>query len=283
MKTKFDITKIQDNYPGLKHQLLEQYWQSYLLLNQLNNPQNPLPVDVLEIFFFELLTSGKPLEYIFQEKYFFKNLFYLNESVLIPRFETEILVEFVLDWMKNQKKVKNVKKMSGIDIGTGSGCIAISIALHHEIESLSMKATDIDEKSLEVARYNWQKLHKYNDQKITSMDFFIKDRLNDESNQYDFICSNPPYIPENHSGVHWQVKKFEPAKALFLPLKDYGQWFKIFFAQVHLNLKPDGLFIMEGHEDYLEELREFMVKLPFSKVELKNDYAQKIRFLWAIK
>lgn len=279
MKIKFDLTQIQDNYPGIKNQLLQKYWHDYQLINQLSNPQNPKTKSDLEQKFLQILKSGKPLEYIFQEKYFFKNSFYLDESVLIPRFETEILVEFVLDWIK----VQNKAEMSGLDVGVGSGCVAISIALHHQIKKLKMKATDIDQCALEIAKYNWKKLQKHNYQKLSSLEFATQDRLFNEMGQYDFICSNPPYIPEDHQGVHWQVKKYEPAKALFLPLQDYHHWFKLFFSQVSLHLKPGGLFIMEGHEDYLEELRDFAVKYNFSKIDLKNDYAQKKRFLWAIK
>lgn len=220
---------------------------------------------------FEQLLTGKPIHYIFKKKFFYKSYFYVDERVLIPRNETEILVENVISHIKNN----NIKKIA--EVGVGSGAISLSIAQEVN-ESIEFLCTDISEAALEVFKINHFR-HYLNSHKFQVQ---LTDRLSGVDEVFDCIVSNPPYIKENAQGVHHQVLAFEPHLALFLKQQEYDQWFLEFFSQVSQRLITGGLFFMEGHEDELEKMREICQSF-FSHVDIIKDYTNRDRFLKAIK
>ena len=259
---------MENDYPGLKPQrLLEEYCEY-------DNSEADSSFFMENPGFFEKLKLGTPLEYINFKKYFYTNEFYINKDVLIPRSETEILVEKAIEWIKK----KNTDHLKIADIGTGSGIIGLTIATEIN-RALQVTCTDISFDALEVAKINYDNLNsKIHPQ--TKVEFFLMDRLEKIEGQYDLILSNPPYIKEvaDKENVHSQTDLFEPHLALFLKDSDYNDWFKTLFIQVKEHLADNGLFVMEGHEDHLEELQGLALNY-FSRVNIIKDYTQRNRFL----
>lgn len=143
------------------------------------------------------IALGYPVQYIIEYKEFMKMNFFVNENVLIPRSDTEILVEEVISLGKQKNDI--------LELCTGSGCIAISIAKY--LEKVSITATDISEKALEVAKYNYEKLVSNGNIKFIKSDMF--ENINEK---FDMIVSNPPYIKK--SVIKEYNLKYEPQIAL---------------------------------------------------------------------
>jgi release factor glutamine methyltransferase len=202
----------------------------------------------------------------------------VDEKVLIPRSETEILVEDSVKFIN-----KNYDESFKIaEIGVGSLCIGLSI-LGEVNKKLSFWGGDISEEALEVAHINLFRSSSriHND---TSIDLELKDRLKGIDTKFNLIVSNPPYIKEiaDFKNVHSQANEFEPHLALYLKDKDYDEWFEDFFKQCNFCLADNGAFYMEGHEDSLNDLKTMANKY-FNKVEIKKDYTGRDRFLHAYK
>jgi len=226
--------------------------------------------------FISFLLTGKPLEYILNKSYFYKSSFYVNEDVLIPRSETEILVEKAVQL---SKKINNTNELIIADIGTGSGAIILSV-----LQELSFKvkaiASDISIEALRVAQINYNQ-HKYLIHKESEIGFILSDQMQGFDQKFDLILSNPPYIKKSESKkhVHHQVQKFEPLLALYIQDGQYIQWFKQFLSGIYNSLKTNGYFIMEGSEFHLETLLDIANKLGFKQLEIIMDYSENQRFL----
>lgn len=222
--------------------------------------------------FFEQVSFGVPLEYLTESKFFYRSEFFVNKDVLIPRSETEILVEKAISLIKNN----NLKSLA--EVGVGSGCISLSIAM--ECPGIKILATDISELALKVASIN-QKRHQKKFSQKTQLTLECTDRLSGINEKFDLIVSNPPYIKESDE-VHEQVLKYEPQTALFLPDEDYNEWFSVLFQQVSNNLSEKGIFLMEGHEDHLAGLQKLSLS-NFTRTEILEDYTSRDRFLICYK
>lgn len=225
--------------------------------------------------FFNGLKIGRPLQYISGHAYFYQSEFLVNENVLIPRSESERLVEWALEYLGKQKNQKPLIA----DVGTGSGCLLLSIArgLNQPIEGYGI---DISKEALKVAELNFHRL-QYTIHPNSQIQFEQKDRLKNNKRKYDLIVSNPPYIKKEQdiSEVHHQVKLHEPEIALFLKDQDYDQWFSKFFDQITQSLKDNGLFLMEGHEHHLQHLAEMAKSKGWLEVEVVKDYTERDRYL----
>lgn len=277
-------SEILKNYPGLKLSFLKESYESFLK-NKIDKP------DV----FFKSIQKGIPLQYIIKKSFFYNTELYVDQRVLIPRFETELLVELMAKYYGKYFCYK--KSFSVIDIGTGSG--AIPIAFLKEVANSVSKPTnvyfsDISQEALEVAQINYNNLLE-NDQYINMLinkkqlivKFLQMDRLTNvfQKQKFDLIVSNPPYIKEKNdlSGVHQQVQLFEPKLALYLKDDIYEEWFATFFKEVYHCLDDHGFFIMEGHENNLAKLLFIAKEEKFLEVEIKNDLNNLPRFLIAKK
>ena len=209
--------------------------------------------------------------------YFYENEFYIDSRVLIPRSETEILVEDALTFLKNHSK----KDLKVAEVGVGSFAIGLSL-LAATKKNINLWGGDISEDALEVAKINLFKLDLKFDKKHTTT-LELSDRLKNAPDQLDLIISNPPYIKRSQTlGVHHQVLTYEPDIALFLENDDFNRWFYDFFKQAYTKLSSGGAFMMEGHEDTLLDLEEMALKF-FTKCEIKMDYTKRRRFLYCYK
>ncbi|MBL8150190.1 MAG: peptide chain release factor N(5)-glutamine methyltransferase [Blastocatellia bacterium] len=180
--------------------------------------------------------SGEPLQYITGRQEFYKRNFIVNPSVLIPRPETELIVEKVV----NLCKELDLKSPTVLDIGTGSGCIAISIA--SEIAEAAVFAIDISTLAIEVAKRNSER-HQV-DRRVH---FFVGDLTSAifPEIKFDFCCTNPPYIdPNDRSTLSREVKDFEPEIALFAQEKGLGLIARL-LTECATITKPGGYFLCE--------------------------------------
>lgn len=210
------------------------------------------------------IESGYPIQYLIGNVEFLNTIIDVDERVLIPRFETEYLVSLVIDYVKKHFN----HKLSTIDLGTGSGCIAIAIK-----KNLNSKVTaiDISPEALSLARQNAKK----NNVEIT---FLQQDMLEDLNNKYDIIISNPPYIPYD-GFVDESVLKYEPHLALFSD--DFGIYYYKQIINIHLkNLNKPGLMAFEIGDNEMSLLKTFLDENITLKYEFIKDLAGRIRYLF---
>jgi release factor glutamine methyltransferase len=212
-----------------------------------------------------LLLSGVPLAYIVRQWSFFDLDFFIDNSVLIPRPETELLVQTALEWLK-----ENHYSHSVADVGTGSGCISISLA--KKIPDLEVTATDISWRALQLAKRNIEK------HSISNI-FLVQTNLLDcIAHQYDLICANLPYISTEDLKV-LDVSKFEPLVAL-----DGGfdglQVINRLMRHSLLYLKKNGLLLLEFESSNSGKIEGFARHyFPGSDIQIINDLANKPRLL----
>jgi release factor glutamine methyltransferase len=277
---------LQDTKQAMKHQLSNVY--DTLELNSIVNilieevtgwdalHQNIHKNDALEqthtdqlTQFVEKLLTGKPLQYIIGKAWFMGKVFMVNEAVLIPRPETEELVE----WVSEYAHIVN-KPLSILDIGTGSGCIPIALKL--ALPNAIITAIDINKEALAVAQQNAATYH-------ANIEWIELDILQTKQlkNQYDIIVSNPPYIPlREKPNMQSQVIDHEPAIALFVP----DQYPLIFYSKIaHIGksaLKPNGQLFFEIHYDQGEAIMALLNEMGYH-AELRQDIYGKDRMVRA--
>lgn len=216
------------------------------------------------------LERYRPIQYVVGYTEFYGRKFLVDENVLIPRPETEELVEWILHDFKNSAPVI-------LDIGTGSGCIAISLA--SELAGAPVYAADISMEALDLASQNGL-LNK------THVNFFSMDILGNrfpEFRPFDVIVSNPPYVTiKQKDRMEPNVLNFEPALALFVPDEDPLLFYKAIGIFAHSFLNPEGFLYFEINEDLSGETSDALQSLGFN-TELKKDIHGKYRMLKASK
>ena len=199
--------------------------------------------------------DGLPLDYILKKSFFYGNEFLVDQRVLIPRPETELLV----DHINTLNFPDNIKIL---DAGTGSGCIGISIAMHNP--NVQVYGLDYSAKSLEVAKAN-KNYFELNNFSLIHSDWLssIKDR------SIDFIVSNPPYI--DSQDIHLKDLIHEPASALIASDSGFGD-FKVISQQASLKLRKDGVLLFEHGYEQASEVSKIMKKNGFNKIETFKDH-----------
>lgn len=215
----------------------------------------------------ELLNKGIPVQYIVGNVDFYGYNFKVNENVLIPRFETEELVEKTIKYIN---KYFN-KKVDILDLGTGSGCIAIT--LKKELDC-NVDAVDISPKALEIAKLN----AKNNNVDIT---FYEGDMLNPINKIYDVIISNPPYIAYNEE-IMEIVKNNEPHTALYA--EDNGlKYYKDIISNANKYLKEKSIIAFEIGEKQGKLILEYAKKyFKDSIITVEKDMQNRDRFVFII-
>jgi len=223
------------------------------------------------------LQQHTPIQYVISKAHFYDLDLYVDNNVLIPRQETEELVNWIINDIKILPVVPD--KLNILDIGTGSGCIAI--ALKNNINFADITAIDISENALNVAKRN---AAIYNIP-INFMNFDILSEINPSFNQkYDIIVSNPPYIKENEKLIMSKnVLNYEPHQALFVENEDPLMFYKAILNFSLTNLSNSGHIYFEINENYGEAIIELMKKYNFNHIILKKDLNQKDRMISAEK
>ena len=218
----------------------------------------------------EKLEKGLPIQYILKRAYFYNNEFYVNKNVLIPRPETEFLVQKTYNLIEQNFKNKTVNIL---DIGTGSGIIAIT--LKELNNNYNITATDISKKALKVAKKN-SKISN------TKIDFVKTDLYKDIKDKYDVIISNPPYIDINSSSVEEKVKKNEPHIALFADNEGLYYYEKI-LKNIKNITKEKYIIAFEIGENQGQKIKKIANKyLPNARIVLKKDYNNFDRYIYIL-
>lgn len=220
---------------------------------------------------------GIPFSYMDQRHFFYENQFFVNNSVLIPRNETELLVEKALNLINQEPQDKQIRI---IDMGCGSGCIGLSL-IFNTSRALDLTLSDISHTALDVARKNYEKL-SYNMTKGQDVSFILSDRFQNIEGVFDLILSNPPYIKkqEHKELVHTKAHEHEPHLALYLDDHLYEKWFDDFFKQIKEHSHADTKVLIELHEDTIIQLSE-TISEHFLDVKVIKDLTGRERFLSA--
>ncbi len=219
------------------------------------------------------LKSGKPVQYVLGHTWFYGMKFIVNESVLIPRPETEELVEWLLSLNSGIRS-----PISVLDIGTGSGCIAISIK--KAIPNASVHAIDISEAALDVAGHNGRL--NATDILFQQGDILSPEFRNSLVEKFDVIVSNPPYIRKSEMhAMAGHVTNFEPHTALFVEDEDPLIFYRVIAGFAITHLKENGQLFFEINEGLGENVKGLLHQIGFKDIEFKNDISGKDRMVRA--
>ncbi|HAJ77663.1 MAG TPA: peptide chain release factor N(5)-glutamine methyltransferase [Clostridiales bacterium] len=205
--------------------------------------------------------NGCPIQKIFKRAYFYGNTFFVNKNVLCPRPETEILTEECINYVNTISSIKKVNAMKVLDLCTGSGCIAITIAKNTKA---NVFASDISTKALKVANKNAKVLS-------TKVVFIKSNMFRNVNEKFDVIISNPPYIPSKDVGIlDIEVKKYDPKLAL-----DGGtdglNFYKIIATQGKNYLNKNGKIFLEVGIGEAESVKNLLIENGFD-CYIKKDY-----------
>lgn len=217
--------------------------------------------------YLDQLEKHTPVQYVLNEAWFYKRKFYVNKNVLIPRPETEELVEWIIHEVK-QKKLPGT--FSILDIGTGSGCIPVS--LKKEMPNCQISALDVSKKALEVAERNASDLGA---KVIFSELNFLEEEQWNQLGKFDIIVSNPPYIPVKEKAMlNKNVTDFEPSLALFVEDNDPFIFYEKIARFATNHLCAGGKVFVEIHEEYAGEVRTIFEKNGFVATIKKDIYGK---------
>ena len=217
----------------------------------------------------ERLKKQEPIQYILGYSDFCGLRFKVTQATLIPRPETSELVEWIASEATGNESI--------LDIGTGSGCIAISLA--HRVPQSNVTAWDISNEALAVAAEN----SKANDCAVAfeQVDILAYEPIGE---QFDIIASNPPYIKENEKeAMHANVLDWEPHTALFVPDNDPLLFYRTITKKGLQILKPGGRLYFEINRAHGKETMEMLAALGYTGIELRKDFADNDRMIRAIK
>ncbi|GAA5100929.1 peptide chain release factor N(5)-glutamine methyltransferase [Chryseobacterium ginsengisoli] len=219
------------------------------------------------------LKTNKPYQHILGETEFYGMTFFLNENVLIPRPETEELLEFAIK--KIQNSALTIDRLKILDIGTGSGIIPLVLKKH--FPNAEITSIDFSEKALEVAKKNAE-FHQL------EINFIQADYLNfDLKQNFDIIISNPPYIGiEEEQEIENSVKGFEPTMALFSPTSDALIFYRKIAEDSKKYLNENGLLFLEINQKLGSETLELYIN-DFSEAQLIKDLSENDRFIFGRK
>lgn len=228
----------------------------------------------------EDLATGKPLQYILGETEFYGLTFRVNPAVLIPRPETEELVDWILKDAKADNKEPISEEFTILDIGTGSGCIPVT--LKKNLPAAKVMAMDISPDALETAIRN-SVLNQ------VEVRFYLDDILNPGESElfnskFDIIVSNPPYVTNaEKSQMHQNVLEFEPHTALFVQDNDPLVFYKAIAGFAIRQLKPRGSLYLEINEGFGKETINLLKEYGFTDIELRKDLPGRFRMIKATK
>ncbi|MCQ2958268.1 MAG: peptide chain release factor N(5)-glutamine methyltransferase [Candidatus Gastranaerophilales bacterium] len=259
-----DIRKyILDNLKQINIQNEDLTAETNFILKYMFNINNPyidtdydnVDINKLNKVFAERET-GKPLQYILNTAEFMGEKFFVDENVLIPRPETEILVRKVMEFAKNFNNPKI------LDIGTGSGCIPIMLKKH--ISNAKISSCDVSEKAINVAKKNAIELK-------TNIHFIHSDLFQNITEKFDIIVSNPPYIPPQEKTNIQKEVRFEPDLALYTNDKMGIEFYEKIIKSSSEFLNDNGYLCFELGIKQSELVKNLFIKYNFDNIEIIKD------------
>jgi len=244
--------------------------RSEILSNLNNNFENSLKVKLDELIARRI--KREPVSYILQKKEFWKSDFFVNKSVLIPRPETEVLMEMILKKIKNKSKFFDI-----LDIGTGSGCIIISLL--EELKKAKGYGVDISKKAIDISNRNRISHNLSNRLKLIKSDF----RSQSFDKIFDIIVSNPPYIPNYQlKNLSSEIRLYEPKTALNGGIEGFDILKEVIFFSKK-KLKKNGLLALEIGNNQFENIKKILAKNSFLIVDTFKNIDQDVRCLISMK
>ena len=230
-----------------------------------NFNENKINIDLFKSSFLRRL-NNEPIAKIFNEKYFWKYKFYVNKNVLDPRPESELLIEAIKKYYKNENQ-----KLKIIDMGTGSGCLAISLA--KEYLNSNIIATDISKKALEIAKKNSIRFKVKNQIKFFNCDWFQKNEI------FDIVVCNPPYLSiKDYKKVSQEIQKHEPELALLGGDDGLSEYRKIALIIKNV-LNFDTLCFFEIGKGQREKIVNIYKEIGLKCIDIILDYQKYERVL----
>ena len=215
----------------------------------------------------KMIIAEYPIDYLINKKNFYGKDFYVDENVLIPRPETEELVDWLINDNIDINDYKNV-----IDLCSGSGCIGISLDINNKY--LNVTLSDLSTNALKVCEINKKKMNS--NVKIIQLDLnsiSISDKV------YDIIISNPPYISLNESNQIGKNVKYEPEIALFTPKDKPLHFYEKILEFASTNLSKNGVIYLEINPNFISELNELLTNYTINHINFKDDFRGKKRLV----
>ena len=236
--------------------------------------------EILLLRYLVELKTGKPLQYVLGETEFFGLPFKVNPSVLIPRPETEELVDWIIKDITQSKIEIDLQDQLILDIGTGSGCIPV--ALKKNLPAARVWGIDVSSKAIDTAREN----SALNDVEVSFFEENIFGLLSKEmfKTPFSVIVSNPPYVTlAEKKSMHKNVVDFEPHGALFVENDDPLQFYKTIAIFAEERLREKGRLFLEINENYGNEMITLLEESGFQNIELRQDLRGRERMIKAEK
>ncbi len=234
---------------------------------------------------FSRLKRSEPVQYILKEAQFCGNSFTVGPSVLVPRPETEDLVDCILahtvseESGKRQPSARSCAELRVLDIGTGSGCIGITLAIHRP--EWRVAGLDFNPEALDIARNNAAKLGAKN------IDFIEKDILKaagEDADTWDVIVSNPPYVTEKERcGMPDNVLLYEPPSALFVPGDRPLLFYSAILAYAGDALRHGGQLFFEVNSSYAADVKALMERENYKNLHIETDRYGRERIVFGIR
>ncbi len=221
--------------------------------------------------FVERVKTRRPLQQILSFAYFYGRKFFVNEYTLIPRPETELLVKEVLEY---SQKIKNPNIL---DIGSGCGCIPITLVL--ENKNIEADSVDISIEALEVSKKNALMYNIFDKVK-----FFKSDLFQNVNDKYNIIVSNPPYIPlKEKKNLQKEVRDYDPAIALFTEDERGIEFYEKIIIQANNYLEKNGLIAFELGQEQAEIVKGIFEEFDYKEIKIMKDYNSIERIITARK
>ena len=214
-----------------------------------------------------MIIEDYPIDYLINKKNFYGIDFYIDENVLIPRPETEELVDWLINDNIDIKDKKNV-----IDLCSGSGCVGISIDINNKY--LNVTLSDVSINALKVCEINKKNLNS--NVKIIQLDL---NSISKSDKEYDIIISNPPYISLDESNQIGKNVKYEPDIALFTPKNKPLHFYEKILEFASKNLSKNGVIYLEINPNFISEFNQLLTNYTINHVNFKDDFRGKKRLV----
>ena len=226
------------------------------------------------------LERSEPVQYVLGRETFCGHTFHVAPSVLIPRPETEVLCRWIEeDYNRPYCALQPPMPLQVLDVGTGSGCIAVTLAA--DLRNSAVTAWDISGDALLIAREN---VHQYQVRVELKMEDVLQPSASAMQQKFDVIVSNPPYIcDKERTDMAGNVLAFEPETALFVPNDDPLRFYRAIAEYGVQALSADGALYFETNPLYIDNVKQMLSELGYKQIELREDQFGKLRFTKAIR
>ena len=226
------------------------------------------------------LEHSEPVQYVLGRETFCGRTFYVAPGVLIPRPETEVLCRWIEeDYNRPYCALQPPAPLQVLDVGTGSGCIAVTLAA--DLRNSAVTAWDISGDALLIAREN---VHQYQVRVELKMEDALHPSDSAMQQMFDIIVSNPPYIcNKERIDMAGNVLAYEPETALFVPDNDPLRFYRAIAEYGVQALSADGVLYFETNPLYIDNVKQMLSGLGYKQIELRKDQFGKLRFTKAIR